>query len=163
MGMDAGLHRGDHWCIYSVFNQWIKLSIHWSIDVSYDNCLSVLSKETPEAFPSCASWWEHTEEEAGRHAWISNAGFTPTCSIIPLSRRRLKRTRSQSLYTELGREPLTWSPLYSGTQSIWTTIANSSIIAMTSVAPAPEEEQEPLSRHAASHTFCHVALCGIAV
>lgn len=31
--------RGEFLCIHSVFNQWIKLSIHLSIDVSYDNCL----------------------------------------------------------------------------------------------------------------------------
>lgn len=32
--------QGEYSCIHSVFNQWIKLSIHSSIDVSYDNCLS---------------------------------------------------------------------------------------------------------------------------
>lgn len=32
--------RGEFLCIHLVFNQWIKLSIHSSIDVSYDNCLS---------------------------------------------------------------------------------------------------------------------------
>lgn len=44
-GEGVTLHRGDDYsCIHSVFNQWIKLSIYSSIDVSYDKCLSMLSR-----------------------------------------------------------------------------------------------------------------------
>lgn len=42
-GMDVSLCEGEYSCIHSVFNQWIKMSIYSSIDVSYDNCLSMLS------------------------------------------------------------------------------------------------------------------------
>lgn len=38
--MTVGLCKGEYLCIHSVFNQWIKLSIHSTIDVSYDNCIS---------------------------------------------------------------------------------------------------------------------------
>lgn len=44
-GMDVSLCEGEYSCIHSVFNQWIKLSIYSSIDVPYDNCLSMLSRQ----------------------------------------------------------------------------------------------------------------------
>lgn len=41
VGQDAACRQGER----SVFNQWEKLSIYSSIDVSYDNCLSMLSRQ----------------------------------------------------------------------------------------------------------------------
>lgn len=47
--MGVGCHSpkggGGYSCIHSVFNQWIKLSIYSSIDVRYDKCLSMLSRQ----------------------------------------------------------------------------------------------------------------------
>lgn len=43
--MDVSLCEGEYSCIHSVVNQWIKLSIYSTIDVSYDNCLSRLSRQ----------------------------------------------------------------------------------------------------------------------
>lgn len=92
---------GEYSCIHSVFNQWIKLSIYSSIDVSYDNCLSMLSRQRDTRGLSIIRQLKSAlrGRGGGRHMnlkyWIHAA-----CSIIPLPQCKLKKRRSQSLYTE---------------------------------------------------------------
>lgn len=63
------LQRGDDYsCIHSVFNQWIKLSIYSSIDVSYDKCLSMLSRQGPRHRRPFNHWsrrWGEVEKAHG--------------------------------------------------------------------------------------------------
>lgn len=51
---------------------------------------------TPEAFQSSASWSQRWEDEVGGDTWISSTGFTLHVQLFC----KLKKRRSQSLYTE---------------------------------------------------------------
>lgn len=73
------LHRGDDYsCIHSVFNQWIKLSIYSSIDVSYDKCLSMLSRQGRRhwrPFNHCSQRWGEAEKAHG-------SGVPDSCRVF---------------------------------------------------------------------------------
>lgn len=73
------LHRGDDYsCIHSVFNQWIKLSIYSSIDVSYDKCLSMLSRQGRRHWRPFNHWSQRWGEAEKAHG----SGVPDSCRVF---------------------------------------------------------------------------------
>lgn len=123
--MDVSLCKGGYSCIHSVFNQWIKLSIYSSIDVSYDNCLSMLSRQRDTRGLSIIHQLKSALRGRGGGCGGGHMnlkyGIHAACSIIPLPQCTLKERGSQSPNTEHVLplcESLTWLFPFNGTSSI---------------------------------------------
>lgn len=121
--MGVSLCEGEYSHIHSVFNQWIKLSICSTIDVSYDNCLSTLTRPRDTRGFSIIHQLKLVLRGRGGGGETYESQVLDSCRMFNYSTATVQAEEEESITVQTAHvltlcESWTWSFPCSGSQSI---------------------------------------------